>query len=90
MAVIPAWVADAVIGLRRRLREQKLIRCARVLRKYSVDRRRLEPNIHCFPRTELYYAIKEHNCDLDDLLEFMEAKGWAQKVRHPPDCFWIN
>jgi len=80
------------MGVRRWLKEQSLLRCARKLREYSANERKKEPNIHCFPRDTLREVLARQGDErvTDDVLEFMELKGWAGRVKHPPDCYWIN
>jgi hypothetical protein len=76
-------------------KSKRLLKCARILRKYADKQKRIEPNIVGFPRGTLAQELGtklglKYAFMTDDVIEFMEEKGWATKINYPPGCWQIN
>jgi hypothetical protein len=71
-----------------RLRE--LTRLARSLRDYADEVRRTEPNLFAFSRAQLAIRLGQSAHRIREVLEFMEERGWAAKVRYPADYWQVN
>ena|SRR5882757_9342247 len=63
---------------------------SRRVRSYSDEVRRKNPNVFAFPRQHLAEQLGCPAARMGEVLEFMEEKGWAAKVRFPVDCWQIN
>ena len=63
---------------------------SRRVRSYSDEVRRKNPNVFAFPRQHLAEQLGCTAARMAEVLEFMEEKGWAVKVRFPVDCWQIN
>ena len=63
---------------------------ARRVRDYADEVRRKNPNLFALPRQHLAEQIGCSARRMGEVLEFMEDKGWAVKVRFPVDCRQIN
>ncbi len=63
---------------------------ARRVRNYVDEVRRKNPNVFAFPRQHLAEQLGCTARRMGAVLEFMEEKGWAVKVRFPVDCWQIN
>ena len=60
------------------------------IRDYADMVRRKEPNIYAFSRPALERQLGKNARRIREVLEFMEQRGWAEKVRNPADCWQIN
>jgi hypothetical protein len=60
------------------------------LREYADMERRKEPDMYAFSRSALARRLGKNAHRIREVLEFMEQKGWAVKVRHPADCWQVN
>jgi hypothetical protein len=72
------------------VKEARLKRPAWSLREYADRERQKEPNIYAFSRAALAKQLGKNAHRIREVLEFMEEKRWAVKVRHPADCWQIN
>jgi hypothetical protein len=63
---------------------------SRRVREYADEVRRKNPNLFAFPRKHLAEQLGCSVQRMGEVLEFMEEKGWAVKVRFPVDCWQIN
>jgi hypothetical protein len=63
---------------------------ARRVLYYTDEVRRKNPNLFAFPRQHLAEQLGCTAKRMGEVLEFMEEKGWAAKVRFPVDCWQIN
>jgi len=72
------------------VREAPLKKLAWDLRDYADQERRKEPNAYAFPRAALANRLGKKAFRIREVLEFMEERKWAAKVRYPADCWQIN
>jgi hypothetical protein len=71
-------------------RQRGVKHLARKLRAYADEAKRKNPNIFAFPRQTLAEHLGHSEKKTGEVLEFMEEKGWATKVRFPVDCWQIK
>jgi hypothetical protein len=72
-------------------KHKKLIgECAQVLRNFAASARTKQPNLYCFPKQILARQLGSHASLIDEVIGFMEEKGWASKVVNPADCWKVN
>ena len=72
------------------VKQRGLKKLAWILREYADCEREKEPNMWAFSRAALTRQLGSSGHRIREVLEFMEEKGWAVKVRSPVDCWQIN
>jgi len=71
-------------------KQRRVKRFARKVRTYADEVKRKNPNLFAFPRQHLAERLGRSRKRIGEVLEFMEDKGWAVKVRFPADYWQIN
>jgi hypothetical protein len=72
-------------------KSRKIHRCARSLRAYAQRMRQESPaSIETFSIILLGKHLGKDRKILDDVIEYMEEKHWAEKVAYPPGHWKIN
>jgi hypothetical protein len=73
-------LGTAAMTIWRYFRQKRLHRLARVLRNYSDLQKNIELNIHSFFKEGLAQQLGKDAKRINDVLEYMEKQGWAQKT----------
>ena len=60
--------------------------CAQVMRNFAAEWRRKQPNAYCVPKDRFTMQLGAHADLVDEVIDYMEQKGWAVKVKFPADC----
>lgn len=71
-------------------KERRINKLSWSIRDHAAKEKTKEPNIHCFPRETLISILGKDAKYFREVIESMELKGWARRVRHPADCWDIN
>ena len=72
------------------VKQGRLKKLAWNLRDYADSEKRKEPNLYAFSRAALTRQLGQSSHRIREVLEFMEEKGWAVKVRFPVHYWQIN
>jgi len=72
------------------VRRSGLSKLAWRLREYADSKKREAPNLYAFSRAALVRELGRYANRFRDVIEFMEERGWAVKVKNPPDHWQIN
>jgi hypothetical protein len=68
-----------------------ILECARKIRAYADQQRKAQRNeLWCIHKDRIRVELGEHSALTDEVIEFMEEKGWAVKANYPPECWRIN
>lgn len=72
------------------VKQRGLKKLAWNLREYADREKGRKPNLYCISRAALARQLGRSAHRVCEVLEFMEEKGWAVKVRNRVDCWQIN
>jgi len=83
-------IGGAVVKVLDGWNQRGLRKLAWCLRDYADGEKRKEPKLYCISRTALARQLGRSANRIREVLEFMEARGWAVKVRNLVDSWQIN